>query len=152
MKALMRSYVYWLNMDQDIEKLVKACRGCALAAKAPPVKIQPWPNTWLRLHIDFAGLLNGEYYLIDVDNYTKWPEICKCGKAASKVTMEFLDELFVQYGIPDTIVSDNETQFTSKEFKNFCKMHAMEHITTPPFHPRLAERFVERCKNLEISY
>ena len=45
MKALMRSYTYWPKMDKDIEQVVKACRGCQLAAKAPPVKIMPWPKT-----------------------------------------------------------------------------------------------------------
>ena len=34
----MRSYVYWPNMDKDIENIVKSCKGCALAAKTPPIK------------------------------------------------------------------------------------------------------------------
>ena len=28
MKALARTYVWWLGLDQDIEKLVKACSSC----------------------------------------------------------------------------------------------------------------------------
>ena len=44
MKALMKSYVYWYGMDKDIENLVKTCKNCALAAKAPPVKFNPWPK------------------------------------------------------------------------------------------------------------
>ena len=35
MKSLMRSFVYWPSMDQDITNMVKTCKGCALAAKAP---------------------------------------------------------------------------------------------------------------------
>ena len=41
MKSLMRNYTYWPQMDHDIEKVMKTCRGCALAAKSPPVKFQP---------------------------------------------------------------------------------------------------------------
>lgn len=41
---LMHSYVYWPNMDKDIERLVKSCT-CAIAAKSPPVKFHPWPKT-----------------------------------------------------------------------------------------------------------
>ncbi|XP_029639693.1 uncharacterized protein K02A2.6-like [Octopus sinensis] len=55
--------------------------------------------------------------------------------------MAFLDDLFVRYGIPDT--------FTLKELKKFCKIHAMKHLTTQPYHPRskgLAERFVDTLK------
>ena len=39
MKALMRGYTYWPRMDWDIEKIVRECQGCQLAAKAPPVQI-----------------------------------------------------------------------------------------------------------------
>ena len=39
MKSLMRSYIYWPKMDQDIEKRIRECKGCQLAA--PPIKAQP---------------------------------------------------------------------------------------------------------------
>ena len=45
MKSLMRTYTYWPKMDQDIEDLVRHCKGCQLAAKSPPVITQPWPKT-----------------------------------------------------------------------------------------------------------
>ena len=35
-KSLMRSYVYWPKMDNDIADMIEKCKGCALAAKAPP--------------------------------------------------------------------------------------------------------------------
>ena len=38
-KGLMRSYMYWPNMDKEIENIVKSCKGCALAAKAPQSNI-----------------------------------------------------------------------------------------------------------------
>ena len=55
MKSLMRSYVYWRNIDKDIEEKVKACRGCSLATKAPPIQFRPWPKAdypWSRIHMD----------------------------------------------------------------------------------------------------
>ena len=45
MKSLMRRYVYWHSMDRDIGSFVKSCKGCALAAKAPKIKFNPWPET-----------------------------------------------------------------------------------------------------------
>ena len=60
MKGFMHSYVYWLNMDKDIENIVKSCKGCVLAVKAPPIKYRPW--SWI--YTDFAGPLDGFYYLI----------------------------------------------------------------------------------------
>ena len=37
MKSLMRSYVYWPKMDNDITVMIEKCKGCALAAKAHPL-------------------------------------------------------------------------------------------------------------------
>ena len=45
MKTLMRSYVFWPNMDKEIEENVKSYRGCRITAKAPPMKSTPWPKT-----------------------------------------------------------------------------------------------------------
>ena len=36
MKSLMRSYVYWPKMDNNITDMIEKCKGCALAAKALP--------------------------------------------------------------------------------------------------------------------
>ena len=151
-KNLMKSYVYWRGMDKDIEDMVKTCRGCALAAKAPPIKISPWPKTdhpWQRIHIDFAGPLEGNYYLVVVDSYTKWPEVFRCKSPTTVFTVSVLHELFARFGVVDCIVSDNGTQFTSTEFKEFCEEFQINHLTTPTYHPRSngqAERFVDTLK------
>lgn len=117
MKSLMRSFVYWPNMDRDIENAVAKCKGCALAAKAPPVKFNPWPKTdlpWSRLHVDFAGPLNGYHYIIVVDSFSKWPEIQRIRKPTTQSMKNFLLELFARFGVVDTIVTDNGSQFTLK--------------------------------------
>ena len=57
MKSLTRSYVYWRRMDTDIDSLVKSCKGCALAAKAPPIKYNQWPETDSHGYICILSLL-----------------------------------------------------------------------------------------------
>ena len=152
MKSLMRCYVYWQGMDKQIENFVKACRGCQLAAKSPSIKINPWPKTdmpWQRLHIDYAGPIKGFYYLIVVDSFTKWPEVYKIRHPTAGNTIKVLEEIFSRFGLPTTLVSDNGTSFTAKEFKEFCKSMEIEHVTTPVYHPRsngLAEKFVDTFK------
>lgn len=44
MKSLMRSYVYWINMNKDIENTVRSCKECTLATKAPPRIFNPCPK------------------------------------------------------------------------------------------------------------
>ena len=73
----------------------------------------------------------------------------KCKHPTLTSTIDALRFLFSRFGVPKTIVSDNGTQFTSKEFQEFCKALSIEHLTTAIYHPRsngLAERFVDTFK------
>ena len=73
-KSLIRSYVFWKNLDKDIENMIRSCMGFALAAKSPSIKFSPWPKTdlpWTHIHVDFAGPLDRCYYLIVLDSYSK---------------------------------------------------------------------------------
>ena len=134
MKSLMRSYVYWLKMDNDIMDIIKKCKVCALTAKAPLTIFKPWPKTeqpWSRIHVDFAGPLEDFYYLIVVDSYSKWPEVLRYRRLSMGTTIGFLHELFAWLSVGDCVVSDNGSQFTSVKFKEFCEIFQIKHITTP---------------------
>jgi hypothetical protein len=64
-------------------------------------------------------------------------------------TVNVLRRLFSQHGLPEVIVSDNGTQFTSTQFIEFCRENGIEHIRSPPYHPQSngqAERFVDTFK------
>ena len=82
-------------MDENIERVVKTCRGWKLAAKAPLIRYKPWPQMDLllsRIHIDSAGPLNGFYSLVVVNGYTKWSEIFKCQKPTATTRIHALKE------------------------------------------------------------
>ncbi|KYM97848.1 Uncharacterized protein K02A2.6 [Cyphomyrmex costatus] len=153
MKIIARSYVYWPRIDQQIEEFVRNCRNCALAAKSPiKVPLSSWSlpaKPWQRVYIDFAGPLNGEYYFVLVDAFSKWPEMIPTQTIAAQRTIDILQEIFARFGVPESLVSDNGTQFTSKKFQNFCLLQGINHLHTPPFHPSSngqAERFVDTFK------
>ena len=153
MKSIARSYVYWPRMDTDIEKLVKSCRNCQQASKNPPKQEPvPWPQTnspWTRVHIDFGGPMNGVTYLIVIDSHSQWPEVISLTSATTTATIAALRRIFSQHGLPEIVVSDNGTQFSSAQFNDFCQQHCIKHIFSPPYHPqsnRQAERFIDTFK------
>lgn len=156
MKSPIRNYIFLPRMDTDIENVLKNCRGCQLAVRAPPVKTQSWPETdipWTCLHIDYAGPLNGYYYLIIVDSFLRWPEVFKYKQPMSRNTSSALDEVCSCFVVPRTLVSDNRTAFSSKEFKEFCASLDIEHVTTT-YHPwsnGQAEKFVDTFKHALIK-
>ena len=153
MKSLMRSYVFWPGIDSDVTDMVSKCKRCILAAKSPPTSQEFWPKTdrpWSRILIDFAGPIDKWYYLVVVvDSHSKWPEVFQMKRPTSTNAVNRLHELFARYGVVDTIVSNNGTQFTSKELEHFCATFQVEDIRIPPYYPRSngqAERFVDMLK------
>ncbi|XP_035895367.1 uncharacterized protein LOC118516598 isoform X3 [Anopheles stephensi] len=111
MKAIARSFVYWPSLDSDIADRVASCEACQAAAKSPPSQIPScWPKPpgpWHRVHIDYAGPVEGAYFLIAVDAYSKWPEIIKTASITSFATISILRGIFARFGPPVTLVSDN---------------------------------------------
>ena len=154
MKSLARSYVWWPKIDRDLETKAKQCRSCQSTQKAPAVApLHPWEfpsKPWSRLHIDYAGPFMGGYmFLIVVDAYSKWMEVYPMRTATSQATIEKLRCAFATHGLPDIIVSDNGTCFTSAEFAEFVQCNGIKHVRSAPFHPAsngLAERAVQTFK------
>jgi len=153
MKMLARSYVWWPNMDSELDKKVKSCHECQVNRHAPaeaPLHPWEWPEKpWSRLHIDYAGPLHGKMYLVCVDAHSKYIEVQVVNSATSTATIEKLRMIFATHGIPDTIVSDNGTPFTSEEFEIFTKRNGIRHIRISPYQPSsngLAERAVQTFK------
>ncbi|XP_054863260.1 uncharacterized protein K02A2.6 [Amphiprion ocellaris] len=153
MKMIARQYVWWPNIDMDVEKTCKQCDRCQMEQRMPrPVPLHPWEfpgETWKRLHIDFAGPFMGHMFMIVVDAYSKWLEVFKMAQITSSATITRLRRLFASYGLPEQIVTDNATTFTSDEFQLFVKSNGILHTTGAPRHPStngLAERYVATFK------
>jgi len=154
MKAIARSYVWWPGIDAAVEEIAKGCTACAQVqaalAKAP---LHPWAfpdRPWQRLHLDFCGPMFNRTFLVVVDAHSKWPEVFSFASTptASQLILA-LRTIFGRFGLPEEIVSDNGSQFTSHEFKNFCEHSGIKQRFTAPYHPATngeAERFVRSFK------
>ena len=98
-------------MDKDIERVVQHCNQCQQVKATPPAApLQPWQwlsRPWARIHIDFAGPIEGKMMLIAIDAHSKWIEAKLMSTTTATVTIEQLRCMFAQHGIPETVVSDN---------------------------------------------
>ena len=154
MKALARNYVWWPDLDSDITTKVHQCRICQEDRPNPPkAPLHPWDwpvRPWARLHIDHAGPFMGKLYLIVVDAYSRWIDVCIVHSTSAEATIQQLRSLFAVHGVPEQLVSDNGTGFTSNEFSKFTQANGIKHIFTSPYHPAsngLAERAVQSFKH-----
>ena len=154
MKQLARKYLWWPGLDKEIEETVKLCHSCQQAAKAPPAPNPAswsWPGgPWKRLHLDFAGPYLSKMYLVIVDAYSKFVEVVPMAQATTSNTIAALRRVFSYFGLPEHLVTDNGSQFTSADFQKFQKENDIEHTLTAPGHPAtngLAERYVGEFKD-----
>ena len=153
-KRLARGYIWWPGMDQELEVAVKVCDQCQQHQKSPakaPMHPWEWPERpWARIHIDYAGPFRGKMILVMVDSHSKWMEALVVNSATSNATIQKLQALFATHGLPEVLVSDNGTAFTSEEFSAFMRRNGIRHLTSAPYHPAsngLAERAVQTLKD-----
>lgn len=154
MKMVARRYLWWPLIDKEIEDLVRKCPNCMENSKQPiKAPLALWPSSdqpWKRIHIDYMGKFMNLFFLVVVDAYSKWLEVIPMHNTTTMATITALSSLFARYGLCETIVSDNGTQFTAKEFSDFCACNGIQHLTTSPGHPQSngqAERYVDTIKS-----
>ncbi|GFT90844.1 uncharacterized protein K02A2.6 [Trichonephila clavipes] len=98
MKAIARSFVYWKNIDNDIEEAAKNCVDCARYKADPPKsKVHYWeyPSMpWERIHVDFAGPIFEHTFFLIVDAHSKWLEVYPMKVTTTKKTIECLRDSF----------------------------------------------------------
>lgn len=115
MKQKAGAYVYWPNLSSQIEPLVKQCSSCAQpASNSVKNHFQSCPKStapWQRRQLDFAGPINGVYYLITVESYSKFPEIQGMSTITSTTIIKVLRPINARFGFPELIVTYNGSRF-----------------------------------------
>ncbi|XP_046811276.1 uncharacterized protein K02A2.6-like [Lucilia cuprina] len=128
MKQIARRYVWFPKIDEAIENISKCCSTCQEAGSNPNREFSSWPEAtkpWERIHVDFAGPFFSQMWLIVVDAYSRFPYVIEMSTATSSTTIRALRDIFSVEGLPNTIVKDNGSQFTSKDFEEFCRRNAI---------------------------
>ena len=153
MKGLARSHVWWPKIDAALEERVKSCEVCQAHQKTPAaVPLHPWEwpsRPWSRVHVDYAGPFMGKMFLLIIDAHSKWLDVHCVNSATTEATIEELRATFATHGLPEMIVSDNGSVFTSGEFKVFMQRNGIRHVASAPYHPSsngLVERAVQAFK------
>ncbi|XP_029140205.1 uncharacterized protein K02A2.6-like, partial [Protobothrops mucrosquamatus] len=139
MKALALSHLWWPGIDQAIESQVHGCHTCQQSRpEMPQAPVHRWEEThtpWSRIHVDYTGPFQGQFFLVVVDSHSKWLEVMPVSSTTAAKTIQVLRNIFAAHGLPDVLVSDNGPQFTSTEFQGFLRTNMIRHAASAPFHP-----------------
>lgn len=149
-----RDLVYWPGMSAKIREYVETCGVCTTYAdkQAPePLQLHDVPeHPWQKVGTDLF-FWAGKDYMATVDYYSKFFEINPLPDASSSTVISKLKLHFARHGIPDILISDNLSLYTSAEFSKFSRQWNFGHKTINPGHSqanRAAEVAVKTAKRM----
>ncbi|XMA14720.1 hypothetical protein WAI453_007511 [Rhynchosporium graminicola] len=158
----MKRLFYWEGMSSDIEDFCVSCQACKRAKNprgaapgelAPlPVPSRPWGSISMdlitdlpraKLQSDFPNEKGGDTptydaILVMVCRLTKEPEFVPVTKEMNSFQLAHivLERIFSRHGMPDDLVSDRGSIFTSAFWSTLTKsLHATRGLSTA-FHPQ----------------
>ncbi|CAH2216556.1 jg25094 [Pararge aegeria aegeria] len=99
----------------------------------------------------FVRSKNGNTHILTVvDAFTKYVFVRAVKDLKTKTTVNVLEKIFYDFGVPARLVSDRGTTFTSTAFQTFCNVLGIKHILNAVSCPRAngqAERFNQTILN-----
>jgi ribonuclease HI len=127
-----RSGFYWLSALHDAKNIVQWCDACqcfATKPHAPTSELRTIPLAWpfAQWGLDQVGPLpkssrgSHSYVLVAVDKFSKWIKAVPVTNQEATTAVKFFESITCRYGVPNSIITDNGTNFTSGEFQEFTK-------------------------------
>ncbi|XP_065368079.1 uncharacterized protein LOC135960632 [Calliphora vicina] len=145
---LLRRKFYWPGMVVDVRNFVRSCELCK-TTKHPNFVLKPEMGKqtitirpFQRLYIDLLGPYprskKGNIgILIVLDHLSKFQWLQPLKKFTSSSIKDFLEtQIFHVYGIPETIVSDNGSQFRANDLNAYFTSLGIKHIYTAVYSPQ----------------
>ena len=150
-KRAVRAHYWWHQMDKHIEEYVRTCASCQRnkplndkpAGLLHPIEIPR--DRWTSVSMDFitqlptsTGPIPYDAIVVFVDRMTKMVRIAP---TTSDVTAEgaaqlLHDHVFRHHGVPEDLITDRASIFTSKMFSELATMLGTKQCLTTAYHPQ----------------
>jgi transposase InsO family protein len=155
-----RQGFYWPTVVDDSKNIVRRYEGCQFYARQthlPAQALQTIPIMWpfAVWNLDMVGPLRQEprgftHLLVAVDKFSKWIEARPIVNVHSEEAVSFFTDIIYRFGIPNTIIIDNGTQFTGKKFLNFYDDNHIHVDWSAVAHPKTNGQ-VERANDMILQ-
>lgn len=143
---ILNSY-YFPGVRRYVKQHIRSCGECVLV-KIPAGKqcgeLHPIPlpkRPFIRIHLDHLGPFmtsarGNTHILVIMDAFTRFIRLFAVKNVKTVVTLRCLDEFVTEYGLPDVLISDRGTAFTSGKFEEFCTKNGIRHVLNSSRHPQ----------------
>jgi transposase InsO family protein len=90
------------------------------------------------------------HILVAIDKFTKWIQYKPIASLTIAKAVGFIQEIMFRFGIPNNIITDLGSNFTSSEFFDFCEKRSIQSKYALVAHPR-ANGQVERVNGMILD-
>lgn len=166
-KMRVRQYYYWPGLAADVDQHVKTCDSCQ---RTKPRRHAPYgflaslptpARPFQEISLDFVTGLppsthpftarKHDAILVIVDRFTKYALYVPTTKTltSSGFAELFFYHVFRPYGLPDGIVSDRDSLFTSNFWTAVCKLLDTSRRLSTAYHPQTDGQTERQNQSLE---
>jgi transposase InsO family protein len=155
-----RQGFYWPTAVADTSEIVRTCEGCQFYARKtnlPAHVLQTIPVMWpfAVWGMDIVGPLRkvpGGYthLLVAIDMFSKWVEVRPITNLRAEQAMTFFTDIVYRFGVSNSIITDNGSQFTRRKFLELCDKFHIRVDWAAVAHPQTNDQ-VERANGMILQ-
>lgn len=160
-------HFYWPKLRKDVSQFCKTCHICQVVGKpnqkVPKAPLHPIPafdEPFSRVLVDCVGPLpktktGNEYILTIMCASTRFPEAIPLRNIKAKAIVKALVKFFTLFGIPESIQSDQGSNFMSGIFRQVMQELGVKQHRSSAYHPEsqgALERFHQTIKTMLRAY
>lgn len=145
--AKIKQFFYWENMKSDIREYIRACSVCQTSktdfkSNKSPMEITTTSTKFgEQVAMDIVGPLpqtkNGNRFILTLqDDLTKLIDAYALPTHDATTVATYFLKYCTRYGFPQSVLSDQGTEFTSQTFKQVDKLLSIRHKLSSPYHPQ----------------
>ena len=154
---------YWPGVTSSVRKFCRECDACQKAEPSSRTKKVPLgrmpiiSEPFQRVAVDITGPIipsassGNKYILVVIDYATRYPEAIPLRNIEASTVAEALWNVWTHYGVPNEVLTDRGSQFTSSLMREVYGLLGIKGLTTTPYHAQangLVERFNATLKSI----
>ena len=149
--------IYWPSITEDIKSIINKCEKCLAHCrhnqKEPYIPIDI-PIVARKTVTTDLFVFKDKTCMIVIGLFSRFPVVRQLHGESTELVLDALKDVFSDFGIPESIISDNGLCYKSQEFNEFCARFEINHITGASYNQQancIAEHMIQTIKQLMVK-
>jgi transposase InsO family protein len=151
---------YWPTAVADASEIVRTYEGCQIYARKSNLPAHVLQTIPVTLPFAVWGLdivrpqrkVPGGYthLLVAINKFSKWVEVRPITNLRAEQAVTFFTDIVYRFGVPNSIITDNGSQFTGRKFLELCDKFDIRVDRAAVAHPQTNGQ-VERANSMILQ-